>query len=424
MYGGITGAICGIAVALFTVCARIIYSFVIGLYSDGGILTAVCLVVLVLLCCMLMAVIQTLCPAARGSGIPLAQGGARGILKIRWLRTLAALISGSLLGFLAGLPLGSEGPSVGIGGMIGEGVGKAAKKPSEFRRYLISGGASAGLAAAFNAPLTGICFALEETHQRIMPTILTSTVAAVITGVITSQSIFYGLGHVPYLGSLGVTLGTCVLPFLKPTTARGCDIFVLALIAAGTGIVCGTLGLAFNRAIAAISALFNKINHAVLRLLPAFVLTVVCGLCLHVSIGSGEHTFSSAYENAALWLVFTVLAVRFITTVIASGAGATGGLMLPMLALGGLTGTLIARLAVMCGLDAAYTPNVVLLGVCAFLAASVRAPVTAAVLSVEMTASFTNLLPCVIAVAVSSLITVLTKTEPLYEHALKSYRKL
>lgn len=419
LYGSVTGAILGVAVALFTVCAKIIYSFVFDIYGMADTaLVAVCVVILALICCLLTAVVQTLCPSAKGSGIPLAEGCARGMLRVKWLRTVAALIAGSLLAFTAGLPLGSEGPSVGMGGMIGEGLGKTAKKPVEFRRYLITGGASAGLAAAFNAPLTGICFAFEETHRRFSPYILASSLSAVILAVVFSQSAFYGFSQIPYLNALGITSGFCVLPFLKPVTPHGVNVFVLCAVAAGAGILCAALGTAFNRAIELFEKLFGKVHNPVLRLLPVFLLTAACGLVLHLSVGSGEASLSHSYE-AATWVVFAVFAVRFITTALASGSGATGGLFLPMIAIGGLIGVLFSRLAVFCGMDAGFTSNVTLICVCAFFAASVRAPITAVALSVELTASFTNLLPCVIAVTVATVITDFTKTEPLYERMLE-----
>lgn len=424
LYGCITGAICGAAVALFTVCAKIVLGFTFGLYENGSVaLTAVCLVTLALLCCMLTAVVQTLCPSAKGSGIPMAEGCARGVLRIKWLRTLAALIAGSLLAFLSGLPLGSEGPSVGMGSMIGEGLGKAAKKPVEFRRYLITGGASAGLAAAFNAPLTGICFAFEETHRRFSPYILASSLSAVILAVTVSQGMFYGFAHIPYLNSLGIASGFCVLPFLKPTTPDGTELFTLCAVALGAGLCCAALGTAFNRLIAIFGKLFDKIHNSVLRLLPAFLLTAVCGLLLHLSVGSGEASLEHSYNGIAMWLVFAVLALRFITTTLASGSGATGGLFLPMIAIGGLFGILFTELMEKCGLDPAFMPNVTMLCVCAFFAASVRAPITAIALSVELTGSFTNLLPCVIAVTIATVITDFTKTAPLYEHMLEKLQR-
>lgn len=421
VYGAITGAAVGCIVALFVICAKVVISFAFGIYgSVDGPLVVVCALTCALLCCLTTAVIQTLVPSAKGSGIPLAEAAARGMISVKWLRSAAALIVGSLSAFLCGMPLGSEGPSVGVGGLVGDGVGKLFKKPVEFRRYLITGGASAGLASAFNAPLTGICFAFEETHRRFSPYILSAALSAVATAVAASQAVFYGFGHIDYLYSLGIRAGAAVLPRLELAAyATTADMFKVCLVALVCGIVCGGLGIAFDRAIGALGKLFGKIKSTTLRLLPAFAATAVCGLCLHYCIGSGEATLEHITENSALWLIFTVLAVRFILTTLASGSGVTGGLFLPMIALGGLTGMLAARVSALCGIPTEYAPNIITLCICAFFAASVRAPITAVALSIELTASFANLLPCVAAIAVAAVLADLSKTEPLYEKMLE-----
>lgn len=421
VYGAITGAAVGSIVALFVTCAKVVISFALGLYENAdGPLTVVCMITCALICCLLTAIIQTLVPSSKGSGIPLAEAAARGMISVKWLRSAAALIVGSLAAFLCGMPLGSEGPSVGVGGLIGDGVGKLFKKPVEFRRYLITGGASAGLASAFNAPLTGICFAFEETHRRFSPYILSAALSAVVTAVASSQAVFYGFGHIEYLYSLGIRAGAAVLPrFELSQYASTVDMFKVCLVALVCGIVCAGLGVGFNRAIGALGKLTGKIKSTTFRLLPAFAATAVCGLCLHYCIGSGEATLEHITENSALWLLFTVLAVRFLLTTLASGSGATGGLFLPMIAIGGLTGLIAARISTLCGIPAEYTPNIVMLCICAFFAATVRAPITAVALSVELTASFANLLPCVAAIAIAAVLADLVKTEPLYEKMLE-----
>lgn len=425
VYGLITGVICGAFLALFLTCSRVVIDFAFGLYEHtSGALAAVCIVTLALLCCLLTAVIQTLCPSAKGSGIPLAEGCARGILRVKWLSSAASLIAGSLLGFLCGMPLGSEGPSIGVGGLIGEGVGKAAKKPTELRRYLITGGGCAGLAAAFNAPLTGVCFAFEETHRRFSPYILAAALASVIGAVITSQLAFFGLGQIPYLKELGIAAGSCQLSFLKQTPfANVIDMFKVCGAAVVCGTACAACGIGFNRITELLSKLFGKIKSTTLRLLPAFLLAAVCGLSLFMLAGSGEATLKEVSTNTTVWLLITVLVVRFITTAVASGSGATGGLFLPMIAIGGLVGTIAAKACIACGMNEAYTSNIVIMCICAYFASSVRAPITAIALSVELTFSFVNLLPCVIAIAVATLLTEISGTEPLYERMLDGLGK-
>ncbi|MCH5350635.1 MAG: chloride channel protein [Clostridiales bacterium] len=423
IFGCITGIAVGVIITLFLLCAKVIFSFSARLYSAADTpLVIVCILILALLCCFLTAVIQYLCPSAKGSGIPLAEGAARGMLRVKWLRSAAALVAGSLLAFLAGMPLGSEGPSVGVGGLIGDGIGKAAKKPTEFRRYLITGGSCAGLAVAFNAPLTGLCFAFEETHRRFSAYILAAAFSAVITGTLVSQAMLFGFSHIPYLKELGVSAGSAALGFLQPALPDAINMLKLCGIAALCGIACAAMGVGFNRAIEALGKQFSKIKAPFLRLLPAFILAAAFGLVLHLSVGSGEHALINISEKSAFTMLFTLLVMRLLSTVTASASGSTGGLFIPMLSLGGIFGFMAAKICIMCGMDAAYAPNIVLICISAFFAAVTRAPITAILLSVELSASFAGLLPCVTAVAVAAVLTDFTKTEPLYEHMLENMR--
>ncbi len=419
-HGILTGVFSGIFLSLFLVCAKVVSRFSVSLYkSADGALAVVCIIILVLLCCLLEAVVQTLCPHAKGSGIPLAEGNARGLLRVKWLSDAAALIAGSLLSFLSGMPLGSEGPSVGVGGLIGEGTAKATKSNDERRMLMVSGGASAGLAVAFNAPISGICFALEETQKRVSPRILAAAVSAVVAAVVTSQLIFLGFGQIAYLEDCGVGSGLCVLAFMKPTAYKTAAAALSACgIAAVCGIACAALGVAFNRLTKLLSKLFGKIKSATLRLLPTFSIAAACGLSFFALVGSGDNTLENVDFSSAAWLLFAILCARFASSAIASGAGATGGLFVPMIAIGGLTGALIAKMFCACGVSDMYAANMTVACVCAFFAASVRAPITAVALSVELTGSYVNLLPCIIAVATATALSYATKTEPLYDRML------
>lgn len=421
LYGCATGIACGGIISLFLTCAKIVISFAFGMYESAKTpLAIVCVIALAIVCCLLTAVVQTLAPSAKGSGIPLAEGCARGILRVKWLRTAGALIAGSLLSFTCGMPLGSEGPSIGVGGLIGDGIGRTAKKPLEFRRYLITGGSSAGLAVAFNAPLTGVAFALEETHRRFSPNILLAAFSAVVPAVLVSQLIFWGLGHDPYLYSIGIRAGASILPFLAQTQYADVGVFFSVCgIAAICGAVTAAFAVAFNCAIAVLGKSFSKIKSRTLRLLPAFLFTCAVGLALFKTVGSGEKTLESAFHGAALWMLFALLVARFVTTAVASGSGATGGLFIPMIAIGGLLGAIFVKVCALCGLPAEYAGNIVMLCISAFFAASVRAPISAIAMALELTASFANLLPCAIAVAVATAIAGVARSEPLYERMMK-----
>ena len=428
IYGCITGVVCGAVLSLFLTCAKVTTSFAFGMYSSADTpLAVVCIIMLALLCCLLTAVIQTLNPPCRGSGIPLAEGYARGMLRVKWLSTAASMIAGSLLAFVSGMPVGSEGPSVCIGGLIGDGIGKGVgrkKNNTELRRYLITGGASAGFAVAFNAPLTGVTFALEETHRRFSPGILLAAFSTIVPAILTSQLIFWALGHNEYLYGIGIRSGAAALSYLSQSDYGSvADFFTACGIAAVCGVIIALLAIAFNTCVFALGKLFGKIKSSVLRLMPVFVLSVVCGLCIGTTVGSGEVTLEHSSVNTALWLLFVLLALRFILTVCAGGSGMTGGLFLPMLAIGGIAGTIITKLCIMCGMNDAYAPNTIMLCIAAFFAASVRAPITAIALALELTASFSNLLPVTIAVAIATAISGILRSAPLYERLMENLQR-
>ena len=95
-----------------------------------------------------------LVPMIRGSGIPQIEGAARGIIRFKWYVTMCSMFAASLACIFLGLSAGAEGPSLEIGGCAGEAVGRILKRNQMIRRLQIASGSSAGLAVAFNAPVT------------------------------------------------------------------------------------------------------------------------------------------------------------------------------------------------------------------------------------------------------------------------------
>ena len=101
---------------------------------------------------------------------------------MRWLRILWVKLVGGIVGIGLGLSLGREGPSIQIGAVTAQGLSRAFGRTRMEERYLITAGASAGLAAAFNAPLAGVMFALEELHRNFSGVVLAPSMAAALFG--------------------------------------------------------------------------------------------------------------------------------------------------------------------------------------------------------------------------------------------------
>ena len=113
-----------------------------------------------------------------GSGIPQIKGILLGRMDMNWARVLVLKFAGAVLGIGAGLSLGREGPSVQLGACIGQGLGRVTHRSYSENHYLLTAGAGAGLAAAFNAPLAGVMFALEEIHKNFSAMVLLSCMVA------------------------------------------------------------------------------------------------------------------------------------------------------------------------------------------------------------------------------------------------------
>ena len=129
-------------------------------------------------------------PMITGSGIPQVEGILLRKLKEKWYSVLILKFVGGLVCLGAGLSLGREGPSVQIGACVGEGYAETTKKKDNEKKYFVTCGASAGLAAAFNAPMAGVMFSLEEAHKNFSPIVLLSAMAASLAADFASKNFF------------------------------------------------------------------------------------------------------------------------------------------------------------------------------------------------------------------------------------------
>ena len=155
------------------------------------------------------ALILKFAKECRGGGIPTAVASIRGLIPLKWIQGVFVLFFSALLTYFVGVPLGNEGPSVQMGAAIGEGSSRISRKNKlAFKRYLMTGGASAGFAIATGAPLAGIMFALEEAHRRFSVALLMVASVAVISGAVTHRYLcfFFGIDTTFFDLSISETL--------------------------------------------------------------------------------------------------------------------------------------------------------------------------------------------------------------------------
>ena len=195
--GLLVGIIAAFVVVLYRFALSYAEDFSFFIYSfikDKKYLIPIWFIILILLAFFIGKLIDKE-PYISGSGIPQVKGVMGGYIKNRPLSIIINKFIGGTLCIVSGLSLGREGPSVQLGSSVGDIVSKKFKSTRLERRLLISSGATAGLAAAFNAPLSGVLFSLEEIYKYFSPLVLISTItAAVVADFISKQ--FFGLNPV------------------------------------------------------------------------------------------------------------------------------------------------------------------------------------------------------------------------------------
>ena len=364
-------------------------------------------------------------PMVRGSGIPQTEGASRGLLRMKWYQVLPSMAAASLYCMFCGLAAGSEGPSMFIGGACGDGVSHILGGSDMERRYQITGGACAGLAVAFNAPLTGILFAFEEAHRRFTPSIFICAFSSVLTALITRNALFAAM-HMPVMEAFDTfAFNFHALPLKE---------YLYVALAA---VVSGLFGVGFYKLAFLLRKLFSKITvlHGAVRMLIPFLFAGVVGLITIYAMGGGhtlidnlgtngginEMSVTSVFKSPIVVTLIIVLVLRLLSTSINLGAGVPCGIFIPMLALGACMGALISKLCQVMGMSAIYSDCIVMISMATFFTAVVKAPLTSIVMVVELTWQFTLLVPVILGVSIGYMISEVFRLKPLYEAMLETF---
>jgi H+/Cl- antiporter ClcA len=335
-----------------------------------------------------------------GSGIPQIKGAIMGYFHNRWLSTWLSKFAGGALSILAGLSLGREGPSIQIGGCVAEGVSRLWKGTKTEKKIFMASGASAGLAVAFNAPLAGVMFALEEVYRYFSPRILLSAMTAALIGDFISKQIF-GTGPIFQFAI------TSILPL---------ESYWMLLV---FGALLGLGGAFFNKALLFSTRMFNRLPVKPRMLIP-FMLACICGLFFPLALGGGHHMIEQLSLDSGIGFLVLAAVVKFGFTMISFGSGAPGGIFFPLLVIGGTLGAAFAYVAInFAGLSATLFYNIVALSMCGYFAAVVRAPITGILLLVEMTGSFSHLLSLSLISIIAYITANLIGVEPVYDALLE-----
>ncbi len=339
-------------------------------------------------------------PAAAGSGIPNVEAQLQGQLQEWAFRLIPIKFVGGLLAIGSGLALGREGPSVQMGASLGDLVGRAFRRSWPDRRVLLAAGAGAGLATAFNAPIAGSVFVLEELVRRFEP-----RVAIIALGV----------------SSTAIAVARVLLP-----DAPDFDLSALAYAPGGAralyfllGAIAGLFAILYNSVLIRTTAAADRLGRWPVEARAAVIGAAVAMLGWHAPdlVGGGDALTQRTLNGTDAWsIVPLIFLVRFVLGAVSYAARTPGGLFAPLLLLGAQVGLLFGTLCRLVFPDLQIQPEgFAVVGMAALFTGIVRAPLTGIVLVVEMTGSITMLLPTLSGCFAAMLIPTLLKAPPLYD---------
>ncbi len=344
-------------------------------------------------------------PEARGSGIPQVMAAAAapetlGSGRLVSMRTAAFKVAATIGMLLGGGAVGREGPTVQLGAALMVAVHRALRVPIT-AGVLIAGGA-AGVAAAFNTPLAGVAFAIEELASAYEQRVAVLVMAAVMIAGLVSLGI---AGDYVYFGVMRQTL---------PLKA-------VLIVAPVMGVVGGLAGGLFSRALLAMANPALRFTRAARARPVAFA--AGCGLLVAIiGIASGGLTWGTGYEPTKLmvegtaqpwWFGVAKFAVALATAV----SGAPGGVFAPSLAVGAGVGNLFTPL-----FPGDPAGAIVLLGMIGYFVGVVRAPLTGVIIISEITASRGLILPLFATALIADVVSTRVCRERLYHGLSQAFR--
>ncbi len=354
--------------------------------------------------------VRRFAPEAGGSGIPEIEGALEELRPVRWWRVLPVKFIGGMGTLGAGMVLGREGPMVQLGGNLGRMVVDVFRMRSpEARHTLLATGAAAGLSAAFNAPLAGILFIIEEMRPQFRYNLI--SIKAVFTGVIMATIVFRIFNG-----------DKAVIEVGKLSNAPVNTLWLYLIL----GMIFGCVGPLFNTLVLRTQDMFQRLHGGNIKkwVLIGGLIGGSCGvlgLIQPAASGGGFNLIPiAAAGNFSVGLLLFIFIARVITTLFCFSSGAPGGIFAPMLALGTLLGTAFGMAAT--PLFPAYhldAGTFAIAGMGALLAASVRAPLTGIVLVLEMTDNYQLILPMIITCLGATLLAQFLGGKPLYSTILQ-----
>ncbi|MEO8217144.1 MAG: chloride channel protein [Acidobacteriota bacterium] len=353
------------------------------------------------------ALLQYVVPEARGSGIPQVKVAyAQDSGKLPFHVSIGKFFIG-VIQIGTGSSLGREGPTVQICAGIASLFGGAAALSRQGLRRMLPVGAAAGIAAAFNAPIAAVTFAIEEIIGDLDQAVLSGVIVAAALAAVIERSI---LGQNPVL-HVGRQYS-----LQHPTS-----LILYALL----GVVAAFVSMLFTDSLLILRDRFKRLNaipgwmHPAIGGLTTGALAVVALRWLNVDgvTGGGYRTLSTALSgNLAVKALLLLCIMKLVATVVSYSSGGAGGIFAPALFIGGMLGGAVGYLDhLLLASSSEQVGAFALVGMGAVFAGIVRAPITSVLIIFEMTNSYGLILPLMIANMSAYALARRYRPTPIYE---------
>lgn len=361
---GIFAGALGITYRTLITYSNKVVHFFLKLINQNGI-NILYLILFLIIVGFLAGLFSKIEPYSAGSGIPQVTAEVQDQLSQNPLRVLFCKIFGGFFASLGGLSLGREGPSIQLGAMSGKLVSNIFKRDKDTEKTLLTSGASAGLAVAFNAPLAGVLFSLEEVHKKFSkPLILSCVVASFVSDILT-QIVFSSkpIFNFPHAGKIN---------------------FNMYIYIAILGVILGILGTAYNLLMKGCFTFYKKTcKNPLFRPEIAMALSLIMFIVFPIVLTSGHNLVEKLlYTSYGLIFLIILYFIKMLFSIMSFTSGVSGGIFLPILVQGSILGAIASNFVGKENLGL-----FIVLSMAAYLTAIVRSPLTSMVLIFEMTAS-------------------------------------
>jgi H+/Cl- antiporter ClcA len=352
---------------------------------------------------------------AGGSGIPQVMAAielanprdSQKIRKLLSIRVIVIKIISSFFMILGGGVVGREGPTIQIAGSVFRKVNQVLPEwwPKVSKRNMIMTGAAAGLAAAFNTPLGGIVFAIEELTKTHLSYFRTALFTAVIIAGLTAQALF---GPYLYLG-YPVVKGLSIYIFL--------GVILVAMLAGLGGSITGRI---LTIIIRWKGRLKKKKQQVIFVLICGLIVALLGFLSGTEMIGSGKTIMTGILFSSNKYLTWYTPLIRITGSIFSFSTGAAGGIFAPALSSGACIGSVLSGWM---NLNDSNTNLLILSGMVGFLTGITRTPFTSSIIVLEMTDRHNLVFYLMLAGMIAGMISLLIDKHSLYDHLKVRYLK-